>query len=900
MIPGISELPGDRMSFTINTNVTSLQAQNYLTQSSNFQAQTINEVTSGLRIVNSGDDAAGLAVANGLASDQAVLTQGIQNANNGLSTLQTIDGGMGNINTLLDRAQTLATESASGTFTGSRATLNTEFQSVLTEIDRQSTAIGMNQGGTFAKALTVFIGGGQGTSAAATSANGTINVDLSKSTVDTKSLGLQGTQVTAAAGTNLSASSATSVASILADTTNTASEAVAGTTKFSFSGAGFSGANAVNVSVNTTGVTDVTTLAAAVNAAIQGAGNGGTTADTAFKNTAVTASVYTDANGKQSLAFNSTGAFTATGLDQTANALMGNFNNQATLAGTATAAVVDTSVNKTLTLTFDGGSAATYTLTGNAATTTTTVAQIAANLNSQASFSALGTATVDSANHLIIQSNKTGLTSQVALTSTTLATTLGLSATPATITDVVAGKQVAGTVTGAASLSGASGATAGNIIVRFQGSGLASPVDIKLAVTGGTTTDAAVIAALASAVSTNSQLAAAGIKIGASTAGAALTFTNSSNQLFSVSAAGDNTNILGLGAWQLANQSTATSQDYTAITSTVATTAGTTALNFSAGGGASFNIWGALLGTAADAVTLNAAFALSAQATAAGLQATISGAFKLTITSTNGTNFRLNDTTAFSGFSAGTVTGAAANISTATAPQSNIYTSGGDQATAALSFTAITNGGDSQTVAITSNDANGAAHTTSVVLGNSATVKNGGSIDAAINAINTQLQQTNDSTLQGIVAVKQEVNGQETIGFQGAQAFQVTSGTTSSGAGVGSQGLSTVSALAAGGGTSDISTVAGAESAIGALNLAVASFGTAQAAVGRGENDLNYAINLAQSQNTNEAAAEANIKDANLAMEAANLSKAQVLVQAGVAALAQANSAPQALLKLLQ
>jgi flagellin len=135
------------VSFSINTNVASLQAQNYLRINSNFQSQTINEVTSGLRIVNSGDDAAGLAVANQFASEEAVLTQGIQNANNGLATLQTIDGGESNIAQLLDRAQTLATESASGTFQGDRSTLNSEFQSVLTEINRQAEAIGMNSGG---------------------------------------------------------------------------------------------------------------------------------------------------------------------------------------------------------------------------------------------------------------------------------------------------------------------------------------------------------------------------------------------------------------------------------------------------------------------------------------------------------------------------------------------------------------------------------------------------------------------------------------------------------------------------------------------------------------------------------------------------------------------------------
>jgi flagellin len=57
------------VSFSINTNIASLDAQSYLSQSAQFQAKTINEVTSGLRIVNSGDDDAGLAIANGLAAD---------------------------------------------------------------------------------------------------------------------------------------------------------------------------------------------------------------------------------------------------------------------------------------------------------------------------------------------------------------------------------------------------------------------------------------------------------------------------------------------------------------------------------------------------------------------------------------------------------------------------------------------------------------------------------------------------------------------------------------------------------------------------------------------------------------------------------------------------------------
>jgi flagellin len=101
-------------------------------------------------------------------------------------------------------------------------------------------------------------------------------------------------------------------------------------------------------------------------------------------------------------------------------------------------------------------------------------------------------------------------------------------------------------------------------------------------------------------------------------------------------------------------------------------------------------------------------------------------------------------------------------------------------------------------------------------------------------------------------------------------------------------------------GLDTIDTVANALTAIGHLGTAVTTLGQTQGRVGTGENDLNYSISLAQSQITNNSAAESRIRDADVAAEAANLTKSQVLEQSSVAALAQANAAPQALLKLLQ
>ena len=103
---------------------------------------------------------------------------------------------MSSTSQLLDRARTLATESASGTFTGTRSQLQSEFSSVLTEINRQATDIGMNEGGQFASTLSAFIGGVRDGTAHTTTepaalANGSVSVNLSGSAVDTQSFGLQ-------------------------------------------------------------------------------------------------------------------------------------------------------------------------------------------------------------------------------------------------------------------------------------------------------------------------------------------------------------------------------------------------------------------------------------------------------------------------------------------------------------------------------------------------------------------------------------------------------------------------------------------------------------------------------------------------------------------------------------
>jgi len=181
------------MSVSIQTNVNSLVAEQNLNVNSAFQSRTIQRLTSGYKINSSADDAAGLSVANKYRNDIAELTQGVSNANDGVAQLQIVDGGLSNISQMLDRLKTLATESATTSFTGNRATLNNEYQSLLGEINRQAQNIKLDSAGSLATNMKVYTGGGNATNA--TNSNAMVSVDLSTAHVDTQGLGISGTSV---------------------------------------------------------------------------------------------------------------------------------------------------------------------------------------------------------------------------------------------------------------------------------------------------------------------------------------------------------------------------------------------------------------------------------------------------------------------------------------------------------------------------------------------------------------------------------------------------------------------------------------------------------------------------------------------------------------------------------
>jgi flagellin len=166
-------------SFSVINNIASMNSQSNLATTNIGLNRALTRLSSGLRINMSGDDAAGLAIANQYRSDVAILNQGIRNANDGLSTLQIKDGALNNISTLMDRLATLATQ-ASSTSNGVDVTkLSAEYNAVLDEINREATVAGLNATWSF----SVFV------SSESTVSNGVIS-DSSVAAVTTTALGL--------------------------------------------------------------------------------------------------------------------------------------------------------------------------------------------------------------------------------------------------------------------------------------------------------------------------------------------------------------------------------------------------------------------------------------------------------------------------------------------------------------------------------------------------------------------------------------------------------------------------------------------------------------------------------------------------------------------------------------
>jgi flagellin len=133
------------MSLIVNHNLMSMNAARNLTSVFSKLGDSVSKLSSGLRVVSAADDAAGMAIRELMRSDIAVLNQGIRNASDAISMIQTAEGAMSVIDEKLIRMKELAEQAATGTYTtAQREIMNSEYQAMAAEIDRIATATDFN------------------------------------------------------------------------------------------------------------------------------------------------------------------------------------------------------------------------------------------------------------------------------------------------------------------------------------------------------------------------------------------------------------------------------------------------------------------------------------------------------------------------------------------------------------------------------------------------------------------------------------------------------------------------------------------------------------------------------------------------------------------------------------
>lgn len=133
------------MGISINTNVSALLAQQYLNVNQAGYAQAQQRLASGFRINSAADDPAGLAISTTMANTSGSLRQGVRNGNDGISLVQTAQSAINDISNILTMMTTLSAQASSGTYSSSQlGNLDTEFQALLTEINRVATLTDFN------------------------------------------------------------------------------------------------------------------------------------------------------------------------------------------------------------------------------------------------------------------------------------------------------------------------------------------------------------------------------------------------------------------------------------------------------------------------------------------------------------------------------------------------------------------------------------------------------------------------------------------------------------------------------------------------------------------------------------------------------------------------------------
>ncbi len=181
------------MSLSILNNISALQAENQLSITTAAANKSLQQLSSGSRINSGSDDAAGLAISDGLNANVAALNQSSLNATNAVGSLQTADGALAQVTALLNRSVTLATEASNTGLSSAQSTaINNEFTALLTQISNIGSSTNFNGTAVFGSTVSAFTSDG--------TSNGTVTIGGAVAALSTSSLGLSSSSLSTSAG----------------------------------------------------------------------------------------------------------------------------------------------------------------------------------------------------------------------------------------------------------------------------------------------------------------------------------------------------------------------------------------------------------------------------------------------------------------------------------------------------------------------------------------------------------------------------------------------------------------------------------------------------------------------------------------------------------------------------
>ncbi|HEX7649140.1 MAG TPA: flagellin [Noviherbaspirillum sp.] len=827
------------MAAFINTNIASLNAQRNLTTSQSSLQTSLQRLSSGLRINSAKDDAAGLAIASRFTTQIKGLDQAVRNANDGISLAQTGEGALGAISDNLQRIRELSVQASNATNSASdRAAIQLEVKQRLDEIDRTASQTSFN-------GQKILDG-----------SFGNANFQIGANAGESISVGLTSNMRTSVVGSTATATSGNLGAAAAVDG-HVATNAI---TNFNFSAAG---------SADTAGHIGITTSTfdfRGASAQVDGTSSAQTVSRVDFSVAAqAQVDASTTAGGGAAATFDYSGAGLAqfnVNIAGSTTTTVGitldqNYANTAAVASAIQTQIRATAGNENVTVGFSGGNF-TFTNTGkygagNAITLSgqdTNAADFSAGVTASNGSAAVQTtnATMDiDGTSITLNGNDSSLAGVAAeLTTKMQASALGanysasVSAGKIVITHATSTTAVAITNADASAIAAGFANTTG-----VAGTASHANTSASLTIDGKAVTlnqDYQNAAGLATAIGT--QL------------GANYSVTNSGSDItIARTQVGSNSTAIDITGAD-ANAQAAFTDDSTSAALTAGTNAGIAGANGTAAGAATFYVDG-------NAVTLN-----TNTTNIAGL-----------VTELNTNKF----TGALAGYQAAAGDG----------------TNGGAVGTVVISKT-----NSLAAVNITGADANATNAGIAFASGTTGTAAGTitfGANSFSVNGIDLSGSYTTRQSLAD--AINSKVTGVYATDTGSALQISSASSITLAGASAtGATGFNASSVAASTGSLSqaDVSTVAGALDAIQRVDSALSSVNTLRSTFGAIQNRFESVISSLSATSENLSAARSRIQDADFAAETANLTRGQILQQAGTAMLAQANSLPNGVLSLLR